>query len=149
MDNQYIPSFVKRLASVSPLPLQQLADGEVLQRGNVYICSSLCMLHFKNGMLQSSIRQNGALDYNPNIDKLFFSIAPLCQEVEVLSIILTGIGSDGAAGMQAIAQNGGRALTESCESAIVFGMPCRAKELVPEAKDLHLDGIIDEIQRFV
>ncbi len=45
-----------------------------------------------------------------------------------LGIVLTGMGSDGTAGLRAIRQAGGRTLAESEESAVIYGMPKSAVE---------------------
>ncbi|MGM0623499.1 MAG: chemotaxis protein CheB [Campylobacterota bacterium] len=147
MDNQYIPSFVKRLDSVCALEVRALAEDERLQANRVYVCSSICKLEFARGEIFAS-KECQMYDYNPSINNFFQSVATLAQKIEVLSIILTGIGADGALGMQAIVQNGGKAVVESAQSAIVNGMPLRAKELNPQAQEQSLDEIIETVLEF-
>ena len=50
-------------------------------------------------------------------------------------MLLTGMGSDGAKGMRAIKESGGRTLAESEETCIVYGMPKSAVE----------DGVVDKV----
>lgn len=87
--------------------------------------------------------------YNPLIDKLFKSSTALADEIEVLAILLTGIGEDGARGLLALKEAGHHTIAESETSAIVYGMPRTAKELGAACEILELDRIIRAILRFV
>ena len=147
MDDQYIPSFIKRLDSVCALSVKALQKDAAVEQNCVYICSSICKLEYKNGRVCGG-GECQIYDYNPSINGFFDSVANLAKDIKVLSVILTGIGADGASGMQKIVQNGGKAIVESPKTAIVYGMPLRAKELSPQAKECDLDAIIDEVLEF-
>jgi len=147
MDDQYIPSFIKRLDSVCKLSVEPLREDEAVFSNRVYICSSICELRKKGYQIVGSSSCK-TCDYNPSVNKFFHSVAEIMQECKVLSIILTGIGADGALGMQEIVSKGGRALVEDFESSVVYGMPLRAKELNPQAKECSLDAIIENILEF-
>src|SRR5690606_35209621 len=60
--------------------------------------------------------------HHPSVDVLFESAAEAYGQ-GVLGVVLTGMGSDGLAGARAIRRRGGRVVTESESSAIVYGMP--------------------------
>lgn len=147
MDDQYIPSFIKRLDSICSLSVGALEQDQIVQGNKVYICSSICRLK-KKGHLIIGGDKCGVFDYNPCIDEFFFSVASLAKDKKVLSVVLTGIGADGAKGMYEIVKNGGKALVEDSSSAIVYGMPMRAKELTPQATQCALDEIIEKILEF-
>ena len=70
----------------------------------------------------------------PAADVLFKSAAPLGRDI--ISVILTGMGSDGAIGMTEIKKTGGYVIAESEETAIVYGMPKAVVDL----------GLADEIK---
>lgn len=59
----------------------------------------------------------------------------------VLSILLTGMGRDGAMGMRAVAQAGGVTIAQDEASSIVFGMPKQAIELNAARYVLPLENI--------
>ncbi len=61
----------------------------------------------------------------PSVDVLFESVA---REIgrEAVACLLTGMGRDGAAGMLAVRQAGGRTLAQDEETCVVFGMPREA-----------------------
>ena len=66
----------------------------------------------------------------------------------MLGVILTGIGADGVEGCVKLAQQGAKCVAESQESAIVYGMPMRAKERIPTIEVQKLDTIINTILTF-
>ncbi len=61
----------------------------------------------------------------PSVSVMFESVAKFYGR-ETLGILLTGMGKDGAAGMQAIAQAGGITIAQDEQSCLVFGMPKEA-----------------------
>ncbi|MFX0035399.1 MAG: chemotaxis-specific protein-glutamate methyltransferase CheB [Candidatus Hermodarchaeota archaeon] len=58
----------------------------------------------------------------PSVDVLFFSVAEIYKN-QSLGILLTGLGEDGAAGLEAIKNEGGMTIAESEETCVVYGMP--------------------------
>jgi two-component system chemotaxis response regulator CheB len=60
--------------------------------------------------------------YKPCVDLTFSSIARVCP-AETLAIILTGMGSDGRDGCQAIKQLGGTIWAQDQASSTIYGMP--------------------------
>jgi two-component system chemotaxis response regulator CheB len=63
--------------------------------------------------------------HRPSISVTFKSLAQHYGS-ESAGVLLTGMGRDGVAGMQAIAQAGGTTIAQDEESSIVFGMPKEA-----------------------
>ena len=71
--------------------------------------------------------------HRPAVDIMFDSVVQFGRDV--VSVILTGMGCDGAAGMKKIKSAGGYIIAESSESCVVYGMP----------KAVVDSGIADEI----
>lgn len=64
-----------------------------------------------------------ALVYHPNVDRLVHSALAVMPAARLVSVLLTGMGRDGAEAMKLLHQGGGRTIAETEESAVVFGMP--------------------------
>ncbi len=64
----------------------------------------------------------------PSVTVSFRSVARFYGRA-AMSILLTGMGKDGAAGMQAIAQAGGITIAQDEKTCVVFGMPSEAISL--------------------
>jgi two-component system, chemotaxis family, protein-glutamate methylesterase/glutaminase len=80
----------------------------------------------------------------PSIDTLFRSIAKVYGRASA-SILLTGMGTDGIIGMQAIAAAGGTTIAQDEQSCLVFGM---AKQAIASGCVQHTLGI-QEIAPFL
>ena len=80
------------------------------------------------------MNQNPPLaSHRPAVDVMFDSVVKYGGDI--VSVILTVMGSDGAEGMKKIKKAGGYVIAESDETCVVYGMP----KSVVEA------GIADEI----
>jgi two-component system chemotaxis response regulator CheB len=140
---------VERLDNLTPLIVREARDGDVLQAGHVFIAPY--------GMHLKVIRQQDTLKvyldpepsnvlHRPSANELFKALADCCGPV-TCGIILTGMGEDGALGLQAIRQRGGYTIAQDETTSVIYGMPRRAIELEAVDTTLPLDRIAAEIVR--
>ncbi|MBN2965089.1 chemotaxis protein CheB [Sulfurospirillum sp. T05] len=148
MNAVFIPSFVQQFRAELKVPVVRANEPLHVNQGGVYICEKNCLLETARPLRLSFEEAPAQTLYNPSIDDLFLSAVPLCEKVDILAILLTGIGHDGAKGIQELHKAGAKCLGENEESAVVYGMPKRAKELVPELEMLPLGEIKQRIERF-
>ena len=145
MGEEYLSSFAKNLNEHCPIEVCMVQEGMTLEPSKVYICSGLCTIKSNLLFSKQTTEKNR---FNPDIDALFKSQVSLVDRFDVMSIILTGIGNDGAEGSLTLSAAGARTLAESEESAIVFGMPKRAIELCENIEVKHIDEIVKDVQNF-
>ena len=86
--------------------------------------------------------------HRPAVDVLFRSVAKNGGK-NVLGIILTGMGDDGAAGMFEMKQSGTRTIAQNEDTCVVFGMPKEAIKRGGVDEVLPLYDIPNEIMNFV
>ncbi len=149
MGFEYLQSFALRLNNCSSLSVNLAHDTTWLENANVYICEKNCVFESVDDRVKLLTQEGLNLyHYNPDINQLFSSATKLCSKYKIMAIILTGIGDDGASAMLELSKCGASVIAESQASAIVYGMPMRAKELVKNIDVLSLDEIIHAIKEF-
>ncbi len=113
-------------AGAGPLPVREAVDGQKVERGTVTIALPDRHLLLANGVMRlgHGPRENMS---RPAIDALFRSAAA-AYGPRVIGVLLSGLLSDGAAGLHAIKRCGGTALVQDPEDAIADEMPRRALE---------------------
>ena len=77
-----------------------------------------------------------------------FQSAAEIYGAQLLGVVLTGMGNDGAQGVQWIKAGGGKVIAEAEESSVVFGMPKEAIATGKVDRVVPLPGVCDQILRF-
>jgi len=130
MPGSFTKTFAERLNSICQVEVKEAEHGEAARPGVVYIApGGHHMLYRQRGLagqIELSAEPASSL-HRPSVDVLFQSLADHCTR-QVLAMILTGMGSDGARGMQALKAKGAHTLAEAEESCVVYGMPRAAFE---------------------
>ncbi len=125
MPAAFTTMFAEHLTRQTQLDVVQATNGENLKPGRVYIAPGgrHMIIEQSQGHNQISIRDDAPVNFcKPSVDVLFESCAkffgPAC-----LSVVLTGMGVDGAKGALKIADVGGSVIAQDEASSIVWGMP--------------------------
>lgn len=130
MPASFTKPFANRLNSICQVKVKEAEQGEILVPGTVYIAPGGIHLCYRQKASQGSIEltpdPSDSL-HRPSVDVMFHSIAKEYSK-QVLAMILTGMGSDGARGMEALKAKGAHTLAEAEESCVVYGMPRAAFE---------------------
>lgn len=114
-----------RLNSVSAIEVREAVEGEVIQRGVAYLAPShahLLVEPYGHGLRTVLSRVPPVHFHRPAVDVLFYSLAAL-SHVQVVAVLLTGMGSDGAKGLLALRRAGAKTIVQDEQSSAVFGMP--------------------------
>ncbi|HYW30796.1 MAG TPA: chemotaxis response regulator protein-glutamate methylesterase [Gemmatimonas sp.] len=144
-------SFATRLHGLSRLSVHEARDGEALLAGHAYVAPGGRHMRLA-GMLGSPVLRldDGPTEWGvrPAADPLFLSASALFGRA-VLGVVLTGMGRDGAAGLQAIRQAGGLGVVQDRDSAVIAGMPEAALRLAGADYVESLESIADVIGELV
>ena len=126
----FTKSLAERLNSLSELTVKEAADNDKLSAGTVYIAPGDFHLTLRRDASGTYVKLNkdpaiGGL--RPAVDPMMISVAET-YGTKTVGVILTGMGHDGAKGMQAIKRLHGRTIAEDQSTSVVFGMPKAAIE---------------------
>ena len=104
------------------LPVKEAEEADKLQPGMVYIAPPNKHL-LVNPDVTISLSQSELVHFvRPSADLLFESVAGSFKE-RAIAVVLSGTGSDGSMGVQAIKKMGGTVLAQDEGSSEFFGMP--------------------------
>jgi two-component system chemotaxis response regulator CheB len=148
MVDGFIPSFAQRLQDKHINPIEVVTADEVLQSGHIYLCTGFTSVTKNSYALNFNAKPSPPDSFNPDINMLFHSFLSMTKDIDILCVILTGIGDDGVSASKELSLAGARCVTESEQSAIVDGMPSRARLLVPDIEVYDIEKIANIICEF-
>ena len=145
---QFLPTLCESLSSVSHIGVQMAQASSGLENRGYLTHRDVNRFVLENERLSLG-RSIPCGDHAPSVDELFLSAAKLLKaDFQVLAVLLTGIGQDGAEGLLALKNAGAETLAESEKTAIVYGMPRAAYELGAVDRPSDLGDIIAAICAF-
>jgi two-component system chemotaxis response regulator CheB len=151
---QHIPKtfslrFAQRLNEHCQVEVHEATHGQKIKTGHVYIAPGdkhLEVVH-KNGALFCTLSDSMEVNrHKPAVDVLFDSLSSLADNVQ--AILLTGMGQDGAQGMQRLKNLGARTLIQDKNSSLIWGMPGRAYAITAHTMESPLSDIAKHILNY-
>ena len=115
----------EHLARVAQRPVHEAQHGEEINAGTIYLAPGGKHMRVarRDGIAVIAIDDGPLINFcKPAVDPLFSSAAEMWGP-KVLALVLTGMGSDGLRGAQAIAAVGGHVMAQDEASSVVWGMP--------------------------
>lgn len=147
----FTKSLAARLNSLSKIFVKEAEDGEIIKKGVAYIAPGGYHLKVRSIgttvaiKLDQSPLENG---HRPAVDTMLNSLASISQ-YSIITVIMTGMGSDGTKGILKLKKNKGMiTIAEAEESAVVFGMPGAAIKTNKVDEIVHLEEIASAIERY-
>lgn len=146
MPEQFTAAFATRLDRASTLPVVETKSNMELNPGCIYIARGGVHLHFAKKVSGKIVlreeRDKNNRFFQPSVDEMFLSALKVFRADQIIGVLLTGIGDDGADGMVAIKNGGGFTIGESEETATVYGMPKEAYERGGVSQQLPFPRIV-------
>src|SRR6266481_1021380 len=139
----------EHLARSSRKPASEAVDGEPVKAGRIYLApGGKHMRVVRNGADVAIALDDGpAVNFcKPAVDPLFTSAIDVWQG-SIMSVILTGMGSDGMRGGKDIVAAGGSVIAQDEASSVVWGMPGAAANAGICAAVLPLNQIAPKLVR--
>lgn len=138
MPPTFTKSYAERLNRICRLPVREAEDGDAVERGVVLLAPG----DYHMNVVDSRVELNHGErvhSVRPAVDVTMRSAAEIYGE-NIIGVLLTGMGSDGALGLKAVKERGGRTIAQDESTCVVFGMPRAAIELgcVDRVLPIHL-----------
>jgi two-component system chemotaxis response regulator CheB len=137
-----------QLAEVATMRVKEAEANEALCPGTFYVCPGSAHLRISAAgrlKLDDGPRISG---YRPCADVTFESAAAYAG-ANLVGVVLTGMGSDGAQGVQAVKANHGRVLAQDEASSVIYGMPAEAVRTGAVDQVVGIDEMYAAIEKYV
>lgn len=152
MPSNFTSSFANRLDKNSKINVTEAKNNQIFDANNTLIAKGGWHVHFSkkgSGKITTKLILNSMQHFFcPSVDEMFFSAAAVLNPKDIMAILLTGIGDDGANGMVELKKKGAYTVAESQKSAVVYGMPKEAYERGGVCKQMDFEQIVEEILNF-
>ncbi len=143
--------YADRMNATCTLNIKEAENGEELKSNYVYVAPGDMHMKIVRNPQGTFIRLFQAERVNghcPSVDVLFNSVAEFYGR-DAVSIILTGMGNDGARGMLRLREKGCKTIGQNEESCIVYGMPKVAYDIGAVEEQLPLKDISKALTKAV
>ncbi len=128
MPPAFTSTFAKRLDGACKLSVFEAEPGMIVQAGCCYVARGgfhLTVARKSDGQVVMRTPSIPQKLFMPSVDVMMESLLKV-YGADVIGVLMTGIGDDGADAMVNIRRAGGRTIAESEDTAVVFGMPREA-----------------------
>jgi len=149
MPAEFTARFAQRLEGMCRITVKEAADNDSVIRGQALIAPGNRHLLLKRSGARYFVEvRDGPLvsRHRPSVDVLFRSAARYAGR-NVVGVIMTGMGDDGARGMLEMQQAGAYTIAQDEATSVVFGMPAEAIKLSAVQQVLPLGMIAGEVVR--
>jgi two-component system response regulator WspF len=144
IDVQFVPSMVSWLNEQSKLPVRIARQGERPPAGVALVAATNDHLAFISPHALGYTAEPKDYSYRPSVDVFFESVLRYWRG-EVVGVLLSGMGRDGARGLKGLRNNGAVTIAQDSTTSAVYGMPRAAVELKAATRVLPIQEIASEL----
>ena len=123
--------YAERLNKILKMEVREAKNGDKVHQGLMLIAPGGYQMRLvKRGMeyFVSCTIEEKVNGHAPSVDVLFNSVAQNARD-QAIGVILTGMGSDGAAGLLRMRKNGAFTIGQDKDTCVVYGMPMVAHNI--------------------
>ncbi|MGL5291983.1 MAG: protein-glutamate methylesterase/protein-glutamine glutaminase [Vibrionaceae bacterium] len=147
MPAAFTGEFAQRLNKECKIFVKEAQNNDILTPGIAYLAPGGMQMLLDKQPVDVRIKivdSDPAIMYKPSLDVTFSSVAAIYGE-NTLSLVLTGMGSDGREGARLLKQCGGTIWAQDEETCVVYGMPQAVASANLSSESLPLDRIAERI----
>lgn len=148
MPASFTGPLARRLDRICALTVSEVSRATLLEPGNAYIGrgdADLVIAKRTAGIVAMAAPSSADYHWHPSVDRLVFSAMAHFGPEQLVGVLMTGMGADGAEMMRRMKDDGGRTIAEAEETAIVWGMPGSLVKLGGATLVTPLDAIAADL----
>jgi len=149
MPEQFTEAFAQRLDRSSLLPVVESKQNLEMLPGHIYLARGGVHMNFAKKVSGTIVfredKTKGVSFFQPSVNDMMRSALEVFNASNLVGVVLTGIGDDGADAMVELKQAGAYTMGESESSATVYGMPKEAYERGGVMEQLDFKEILKKI----
>ncbi len=143
MPPNFTTEFAKSLNEICQIPVKEAEDNDPVCNATAYIAPGdrhILVNHVHNNKVITLSKSPPENSHRPSAGVLYDSATQVYHN-RLISVIMTGMGKDGARAIRRVHLNGGITLAQSERTCVIYGMPKVAVELDGIDEILDLDDI--------
>jgi chemotaxis response regulator CheB len=148
VDARFAPGLASWLGNSTKVPVKVATENESICSRTVYLAGTNDHLILRAGGHLGYTPKPENCSYRPSVDVFLESLSHHWHG-NLVGVLLTGMGRDGAAGLKKLRDAGHHTIAQDRASSAVYGMPKAAAELNAAAEILSLERIGSAIRKSV
>jgi two-component system chemotaxis response regulator CheB len=152
MPASFTASLAKRLDGICSVDVIEVRQPTVMRSGCVYIGrgdADIVVSKRASSLVVMTVPVNPGYPWHPSTDRLVRSALEHVLPAQLIGILMTGMGDDGAKAMAELRAKGGKTIAEAEETAVVWGMPGELVRADGATWTLPLPKIARKLQELV
>jgi two-component system chemotaxis response regulator CheB len=150
MPASFTGPLARRLDQLSSLTVMEVRQPTLLKAGCAYVGqggADIVVGRRPGGLVALSATPEQAYPWHPSADRLVRSAMQHVAAGQLIGVLMTGMGNDGAEAMTVLHDKGGRTIAEAEETAVVWGMPGELARTGGADWILPLSGIAERLRK--
>jgi two-component system chemotaxis response regulator CheB len=150
MPASFTGPLARRLDHLSALTVSEVRQPTLLKPGCAYIGeggADIVVSRRAGSLMALSASSDPAYPWHPSTDRLVRTAMEHVAPAQLIGVLMTGMGNDGALAMAALHEQGGRTIAEAEETAVVWGMPGELVQAGGADWILPLPGIAERVRK--
>jgi two-component system chemotaxis response regulator CheB len=126
MPASFTGPLARRLDGLCAMSVTEVNRLTVLEPGNIYVArgdGDIIISSRGGSLVAMPAPSDPTFRWHPSVDRMVRSAMQHVSAEDLIAVLMTGMGNDGAVSMAALHSAGGHTIAEAEETAVVWGMP--------------------------